>query len=136
MTKFARGSIIVSIAAAACEVALAWSILPAWSPSGPQFPQLAFLAGPLLFLAILAWRRRQHVSRSRFLFLLALFASTGGLAVLGIDVLRFHIEPVNQRSTHSHPLIVPLFQWVSVVATWLILVFQEGREKQAANKTA
>jgi uncharacterized membrane protein YhaH (DUF805 family) len=135
MSRLAWGTIAVSTIAAAGDVGLAMATAAAWSPGGPSIPQLAFLAGPFLFLAIMAWRRRHNATRPRLLFLLTLFASIGGLGVLGYDCIRFCNEPPNNHASHSHPLIVPLIQWGIVVAAWVILVVQEGSEKQIANKT-
>jgi len=130
MTRYTWVTIGISIVAAISGVALAMATAAAWSPAGPFVPQLAFVAGPLLFVALLAWRRRNHLTRSRFLFWLALVIAVGGLGILGSDYLRFCNEPPNNRASRAHPLIVPIVQWVVVMAAWIILVIQEGREKR------
>jgi hypothetical protein len=135
MNRFALATILLSVIAAASDVGLAMATAAAWTTGQPSYAQLAFVAGPFLFLILLAWRRRHHAARSRFLFMLALFATTGGLAVLGYDYIRIRQEPPNHHTSHSHPLIVSLIQWVTVMGAWIVLAIQEGREKQAANKT-
>jgi hypothetical protein len=136
VTRYTWGTIGLCAIAATSGVALAAATAAAWSPAGSLVPPLAFVAGPLLFLALLVWRRRHHPARSRFLFWLALVAAGGGLCVLGSDFVRFRNEPPNHHASHAHPLIVPIVQWVVVMVTWIFLVIQEGREKRAANKTA
>jgi hypothetical protein len=136
MSRFAWGAIALSAIAATSEVALAKATAAAWSPGGPHIPQLFFLVGPFFLLVILAWRRRHHATRLRLLFFVTSFASLGGLVVLGEDYIRFLDEEPNHHASHSHPLIVPLIQWIVVLAAWIVLAIQEGREKQAANKTS
>jgi hypothetical protein len=136
VTRYTWGTIGISIVAATSGVALAMATAAAWSPAGPLVPQLVFVAGPLLFLALLAWRRRNHLTRPRFLFGLTLVAAVGGLGVLGADYVRFCNEQPNSHASHAHPLIVPIVQWVVVMAAWIFLVIQEGREKRAENKIA
>ena len=136
MTRYTWFTITTCVVAATSGVALAMATAAAWSPAGPLVPQLAFMVGPLLFLVLLAWRRRNHLTRSRFLFGLALVAAVGGLGVLGVDYIRFCNEPPNSHTSHAHPLIVPIVQWVLVMVAWIFLAIQEGREKRAENKTA
>jgi hypothetical protein len=134
LTRYTWGTIGVAAIAATSGVALAAATTAAWSPTGPLVPQLTFVAGPLLFPAVLALRRRNHPARSRFLFWVGLVTAVGGLGVLGFDYVYFRNGPPNQHALPVHPLIVPIVQWVVVMATWIVLVVQEGRERQAANK--
>jgi len=136
MNRYTWGSIILSALAAASGVVIAANTVAAWPQSGPQATQLAFMAGPLLYLAVLAWRRRNYAARSRFLFWLTIILVCGGLGFLGIGYVQFRHAQPNQVTWRAHPLIVPVVQWVVVVVTWLVLVIQEGREKQAAKKIA
>jgi len=136
VTRYTWGTIGISNVAATSSVALAMATAASWSPAGTLVPQLAFVAGPLLFVALLAWLRQNHFTRSRFLFWVALVAAIGGLGILGADYVRFCNEPPNNHASHAHPLIVPIVQWVVVMVAWIFLVIQEGREKRAENKTA
>jgi hypothetical protein len=135
MTGHAKWAIFISLLAAAAAVALAVAIAPAWSPTGIEPLFLLFLAGPLAFLALMTWRRREHPTRSKLLFGLAAVLAAGGLGVLAYDYVRFRSEQPGQHATHLHPLIIPLVQWLAVVAVWIVLVVKEGREKRAAQRT-
>ena len=91
------------------------------------------------FLRCIAWRRCTHADRSRLLFGLALLVELPALAILLYDYLQFRSEPAGEHATHSHPLIIPLVQWIVVLAVWIVLAIREGREKrakQATEKTA
>ncbi|HEV3437765.1 MAG TPA: hypothetical protein VG122_10425 [Gemmata sp.] len=136
MTRYSWLTVTTCVVAATSSVALATATAAAWSAAGPLVTQLAFVAGPLFFLALLAWRRRDHPARSRFLLWLALVVAVGGLGILGSDYVRFCNEPPNSHASHAHPLIVPIVQWVVVMAAWIFLVIQEGREERAEKKTA
>lgn len=134
MSRYALGTMIVSVNATVIGVALAAAAMAALSPNGPGLPQLAFVAGPLLFLALLAWRRRNHLARSRLIFWLDLVIAVGGLGILTFDYFHIRNEQPNLQTLRTHPLVVPLIQWAVVGGVWLILVIQEGREKRAAKK--
>ena len=130
MSGYAKFAVAVALLAAGAEVALGWATAEAWAPQGSPL-LLAFLAGPLVFLSLLAWRRRDHPARSWLLFRLAAVLATLGLAILAFDFVRFRKEPPGQHAPHTHPLIVPLVQWLAVLAVWITLVVKEGREKRA-----
>jgi uncharacterized membrane protein YhaH (DUF805 family) len=136
MTGYAKWAIVVSLAAAAGAVALSVAIAEAWASGGLQPMFLAFLAGPLVFLALLAWRRREHAARSKMLFHLAVILAIAGLGVLLYDFIRFRNEPNGKHVPHMHPLIVPLVQWFAVLIVWVVLVVKEGREKRAKQAVA
>jgi hypothetical protein len=139
MSPFARYTMLLSFFSAIIEVILALAIGRAWSPGGVQEIFLVFLAGPPIFLALIAWRRCTHADRSRFLFVLALIVELPALAILLYDYIQFRSEPAGEHATHSHPLIIPLVQWIVILVIWIVLAVREGREKrakQAAEKTA
>ncbi len=132
MTAPAKAAVAVSLAAAAGAVALAVATAPAWAPDGPSPLVLVFLAGSLAFLALLAWRRRDHPARSRLLLGAALVVAAGGLGVLAFDYASFRAEPPGEHAPHMHPPIVGLAQWLAVLAVWIVLAIREGRERRAA----
>lgn len=136
MTRHAREAISLAGAAAAGEVALAALMTTDWSAVAANALLLAFLAGPLLFLALTAWRRRAHPARSRVLFGAAVAVAAGGLLVLGIDFYRFSTDAQFRLTPNMHGVLVPIVQWVAVLAVWLWLAVQEGREKRAAKNRA
>jgi hypothetical protein len=133
-TKSAVTAVLVAVLAAAAEVWLAVQATAAWSPAGPLALLMAFLAGPLLFAALLAWMRRRHVTRSRFLLALTVLVAGVGLIVLGNDYYRFTTEPPDKRTLHSNPVMLPLYQWLAVLASWVGLGVVESREKRLAAK--
>lgn len=131
-TKSAAAAIAVALLAAPAEVWLAVQTTAASAPEGSLSLLVAFLAGPLLFAALLAWMRRRHVTRSRFLLVLTAVVAAVGLAVLGNDFYRFATEPPERRTPHSNPVLLPLFQWFAVLAAWVGLGVVESREKRLA----
>ena len=131
MNLFARYTMLLSFLTSIVEVILAVAIGRAWSPGGVQEIFLVFLAGPPVFLALIAWRRCTHADRSRLLFGVALFVELPALAILLYDYLQFRSEPAGEHATHSHPLIIPLVQWIVVLVVWIVLAIREGREKRA-----
>lgn len=134
MTRHARGTVLLAGVAAIGEAALAALMTSDWSAVGANALLFAFLVGPLLFLALTAWRRRAHAPRSRVLFFAAVACTVGGLGVLGIDFYRFRTDAQFRQTPNMHGVLVPFVQWVVVVAVWLWLVVQEGREKRAASR--
>lgn len=139
MTRHAREAISLAVATVLGEVALHALTITDWSQVGSVAFVFAFLIGPPLFLALLAWRRRTHPDRSRLLFGVAAVVAVGGLGVLGLDLYRFSTDPQFRKTPNMNGLLVPLVQWGVILAVWLYLVIQEGREKRAlakAGKTA
>ena len=126
MTRYAREAIALAGAAAAGEVALAALMISDWSAVAANALLLAFLAGPLLFLALSAWRRRAHPAWSRVLFGAAVAVAAGGLLVLGIDFYRYSTDAQFRATPNMHGVLVPIVQWAAVLAVWLWLVVQEG----------
>jgi hypothetical protein len=116
-------------------VALAAAAITDWSSAGAHALLFAFLAGPLLFLALMAWRRRAHAQRSRVLFVVALPCALGGLSALGWHAYRFHTVPEAKFERSDVGLAVPLGQWVAILLVWLWLLISEAREKRGANAT-
>jgi hypothetical protein len=123
-------AVVVALAAAAAEIIISVRMTPAWSPGALAF-LLVFLAGPLVFLAIMAWRRRSHRVRSRVLLAVTLVAGGAGVALLGNDLYRFLHAPEN-RTPDSNPVLLPVYQWALVLLVWVVLVVLEGQEKRRA----
>ncbi len=136
MTRHAREAISLAAATALGEAAIQAFMTTEWADVGSLALVFAFLIGPPLFLALLAWRRRTHRDRSRLLFGVAIAVAVGGLGVLGFDLYRFSTDPQFRKTPNMNGLIVPLVQWVVVAAVWLWLVVQEGREKREAARSA
>ena len=136
MTRHAREAISLAAATALGEAALQALQTADGATVGSAALLFAFLVGPPLFLALLAWRRRDHRERSRVLFGVAVAVAVGGLGVLGFDLYRFSTDPQFRRTPNMNGLIVPLVQWGAIGAVWLGLVVQEGREKRAARQAA
>lgn len=135
-TKSAVAATAVAVAAAAGEVWLSSRTLPVWSPAAPVWLLMVFLAGPLLFAALLARGRRRHAGRSRFLLVLTVLVAAVGLAVLGYDFYRFVTEPPDRWTPHANPVLLPLCQWIVVLAAWVGLAVVEGREKRLGKPPA
>jgi hypothetical protein len=135
MTPYALRTLTLCVVAAGSEVIIALAAKGDKSPNRLTVPQLAFVAGPLLFLALLAWRRRRNPACSRLLFWVALMTAICGLLLPGFNYLLARIDRPNRSASGAYPLIVPLIQWVVVMGTWVALAIQEGRGKQAENKT-
>lgn len=85
---------------------------------------LLFALGPILFLAVIVWRRRSHPTRSRRLAGAALGAGAFGIVAFAVAYFRF------QESIA--PLMVPLAQWIIVLYFWIAIAREESREKSAA----
>ncbi|QJW96416.1 hypothetical protein [Frigoriglobus tundricola] len=134
MTRHAREAVSLAVATALGEAALYALVITDWSQVGGMVLVFAFLIGPPLFVALLAWRRRTHPVRSRVLFGLAVVIAVGGLSVLGFDLYRFGTDPQFRQTPNMHGLIVPMVQWGAIGVVWFWLVVQEAREKRAANK--
>jgi len=132
MTRHAREAISLAVATALGEAILRALVTTDWSQIGGLVLLFAFLLGPPLFVALLAWRRRTHPVRSRVLFGLAAVIAIGGLSVLGFDLYRFDTDPQFRQTPNMHGLIVPMVQWGVIGVVWLWLVVQEAREKRAA----
>jgi hypothetical protein len=94
----------------------------------------AFLVGPVLFLALLAWRRKGHPVRPRRFLVLALLLAAVGLGVLGWDCYRYRTDPEFRTVRNMNGVVVPLVQWAAVLAVWVGVVVRETREKRAAAK--
>jgi uncharacterized membrane protein len=131
MTRTAYVTVFLALLAGAAEVGLAATTAPAWATDGPLPVLLGFLAGPMAFLALLAWRRRTHPARSRLLFWLTVVLAAAGVGVLAADFARFRAEEAGRHARHAHPVLVPLVQWAVVMLVWFGLVYREGREKRA-----
>jgi len=118
MTTSAKCAIAAALLGAAGEVAIMVSNPVEGLPPRAVVVMALFLAGPLLFLALLAWRRRSHPARSRLLLVVTLLVASSGLAVLGI------LNVIGPASA-GNPVLLPLGQWVVVLAVWVYLVVAE-----------
>lgn len=127
MTR-AAWTVIVCLLGAIAELAL----LLAAVPPGDEFAStglafLTFLVGPLVFLAVVAWRRRTHPGRSRWLFTLANVVASLGLIALAIH---FRTDAETRKHPLLNPAFVPLVQWVIVLFAWLRLSAFERIEQR------
>ena len=86
--------------------------------------------GPPLFLVVIAWRRRTHLARSRRLAGVAIGVGAFGIAAFGIASVQFHLNQQPDRPASLAPLLVPLVQWLAILAMWIAIVRQESREKR------
>jgi hypothetical protein len=136
MTRHAREAISLAGATAIGETALQALMTTEWTQIGALVILFAFLIGPPLFLALLAWRRRTHPARTRLLFGVAAVVAVGGLGVLGFDFYRFSTDPQFRKTPHMNGLLVPMGQWILVAAIWMWLVIQDARENRAAGQAA
>jgi crotonobetainyl-CoA:carnitine CoA-transferase CaiB-like acyl-CoA transferase len=132
MSQYAVGTIVVALLAAAAEVGLSVATTSAAPPPVPWLVFLmAFLVGPLAFLALLAWRRRAHPGRARLVLVATVLAAAAGVGVLGTDYFFSRTDP-NRRVLGGNPVILPLLQWVAALAVWGGLEVAERRGKRAA----
>jgi hypothetical protein len=131
MTRAALAAVVIALTAAGVEMMLAWGILGRWFPPAVLAQWFAFLAGSLVFLALMAWRRRTHRTRSRLLLCVAAAVGVAGVAVLGRDYYLLVVRPTEDATRHPNPALLPLVQWVVVLVVWVGLVIQEAREKRA-----
>jgi hypothetical protein len=133
MSQYAVGTLVVIVFAAVAEVGLSVAATSAAPPPAAwQAMLLAFLAGPLAFLGLLAWRRRAHPGRSRWLFAATVLVAAAGVGVLGTDYFRSRTDPT-RRLLGDNPVALPVLQWVAALAVWGFLVVAERREKRAAS---
>jgi hypothetical protein len=89
---------------------------------------LLFVLGPLLFLAVIAWRRRTHIDRSRRIAATAVGVAAFGIASFAVAVILQPDPPQPDRPPLA-PLLVPVVQWFAVLYVWLALSKAEAREK-------
>lgn len=136
MTRQAREAISLAAATALGEAVLQALMITDWSNARAHALLFAFLIGPPLFLALLAWRRRNHPGRTRVLLVVAVLIAAGGLGVLGFNLYRFSTDARFRREPNASGLLVPLGQWAVVMGFWFWLVVWEGAEKRAAAQVA
>ena len=91
---------------------------------------LLFALGPIIFLAVIVWRRRTHPTRSRRLAGVALGAGAFGIGAFVVAFLRFHNNPQADQASIA-PLAVPLVQWIAVLFVWIAIARDESREQRA-----
>jgi hypothetical protein len=132
MTRHAREAVSLAGATALGESALVALMTTEWANVGAQILLFVFLVGPLVFLAVLTWRRRNHPTRSRVLFFVTALVAVGGMGVLGYDLYRFNTDRQFRLKPNMNGVLVPVVQWVVIVGVWVWLVIVEAREKQRA----
>ena len=136
-SPWAARTVAVCAVTAAAELALIVATTPDWADYLPGgLALLAFMLGPPLFLAVMAWRRRSRLAWGVRLFRLAIVVAVIGLGYFGFDCLSYHTDPAYRAERTTNPALIPLVQWVLVLAVWLILIVQEGREKRAAKSSS
>ena len=91
---------------------------------------LLFALGPIIFLAVIVWRRRTHPARSRRLAGVALGAGAFGIGAFVVAFLRFQANPQADQPSIA-PLAVPLLQWIAVLFVWIAIARDESREQRA-----
>ena len=91
---------------------------------------LLFALGPILFLAVIVWRRRTHPARSRRLAGVALGAGAFGIGAFAVAFLRLQTNPPPDQPSIA-PLAVPLVQWIAVLFVWIAIARDESREQRA-----
>jgi hypothetical protein len=132
MNQYAVGTLVVAVLAAVAEVGLSVATTSAAPPPPVVLAMLlVFLVGPLAFLALLAWRRRAHASRSRLVFLLTVLVAVAGVGVLGTDYFFSRTNPT-RRFLDNNPVLLPILQWLAALVVWGFLVIAERREKRVA----
>lgn len=91
---------------------------------------LLFAIGPIIFLAVIVWRRRTHPTRSRRLAGVAIGAGAFGIGAFAVAFLRFQTNPQPDQPSIA-PLAVPLLQWIAVLFVWIAIARDESREQRA-----
>jgi hypothetical protein len=129
--NWAAWTIAVCLLAAAGEVAILLSTTKLPEPLATGLAFVAFLVGPPVFLAVMAWRRRANLVRSRSLFLFAAFVAVAGLAAYGLAAYQLRSDdPATRRNPLLNPALVPLAQWLVVLAGWVRVNAIEKQEKR------
>lgn len=134
MSTALRAAIAGSLVAAVVE-----AVLLEWlAPEGRRFSVLdpaiyLFVTGPMLFFALLLWRRRKAIPRPRLMLVFALgLAAVAIVPMVNEIVLRARsADPHIHKTPSSVPLLVPFAQWVPLLAGWLVLVIQERRARRS-----
>ena len=121
MTPFAKRSLV------ACGIAAVVEAILMLTMAEPVL--LAFVVGPMAFLAVLTWRRRTHPSRSQRLATVALGAGAFGIAAFGVACYQ-HRAIAQPDQPSIAPLVVPLVQWIAILVVWIALSREESREKR------
>ena len=123
-------TVVLCAVTAVGELALMAGVTPEMSgffPGGLVI--VGFVAGPPLFLALMAWRRRGHAARSRVLFVVAVVVAVMGLGLLGSDFYRNRTDAQFRLKPGRNPMLLPLVQWLVVLAAWVPIVIAERRER-------
>ena len=119
---------VVCFHAAAAEVALLVATTREWpDPFAAGLAFIAFLIGPLLFLSVMAWRRRANPDRVHFLTMFAVAIALLGVALFAVRLIA---DDELLKSPVFNPARVPLLQWLIVLAAWTRVNAIESREKR------
>ncbi len=124
-----RASAVLAICAlaAAGETALLLADAKLPDPLLAGLAFLAFLIGPFAFLALAAWRRRAIPARVTSLLIVSLIVASLGLTAFA---LRTVVSAEVQKNPALNPAVVPLLQWLVVLAIWFRINAIEAREKR------
>jgi hypothetical protein len=120
-------TVVVCLLAAAGEVALLTSAVPLPEPVAAGLAFVAFLVGAPVFLAVLAWRRRDKPDRVKLLFVVSLVIGIGGLVLFTV---RAFADDETLRHPALNPAVVPLGQWMVVLVAWFRVTAADAREKR------
>jgi hypothetical protein len=90
---------------------------------------LFFVLGPLLFLVVIAARRRTHLTRIRRISGVAIGAGAFGITSFGVAFL-MHRGNAQPGQVPIAPLVVPLVQWLMVLVVWITISREESRENR------
>lgn len=121
MTPFAKRTLAICLLTSMVETTLLLTM------AAPVL--LLFVLGPPAFLAVIAWRRRTHLARSRRLASIAVSIGAFGIAAMAVAAFLARQNP-NPHQASIAPLAVPLVQWLFVLFTWIIVAREESRENR------
>ena len=124
-------TVVLCALTAVGEFALMAGVTPDLSASFPGGLLLVgFAIGPPLFLALMAWRRKGHAERVRVLFAVAVVVAVAGLGLLGYDFYRYRTDAAFRMRAGRNPMLLPLVQWLVVLAAWVPMVAAERHERK------
>ena len=122
-----RWTLAVCGLAAAAEAALLLSTADRANLAPLDLALLTLTVGAPAFLAVLAWRRRTHAARSQRLFRAAAIVAAFGVTLLSVNAYRYHTQPDYRADPGHTTLVLPVVQWLFVLAVWLRIVVEEKR---------
>ncbi len=134
--RFARRTLFLCALTAAGELGLVLSVIDWNAFTRFDGPMLLFIAGPPVFLALIAWRRRAHPTRARTFFRFAVGVSAFGVFALAAHSVQFHTNPRVRDGVDVVPSLVALVQWVAVLIVWIATTLRESAEKSSAGSSS